>query len=105
MEPRVLTGIRTRGGRHGYVLSYKVKYSNDGAKWSAILNPRGSYRKFPGNYDSNTIITNFFDLPIKARYLRVIPHKFKHQIQMRIEPIGCYEPYRKYFTGSEKIRM
>ena len=51
------------------------------------------YRTFPGNYDSDSVVTQYFDKMVNARYLRITPVKWHASIGMRLEVIGCYRPY------------
>jgi von Willebrand factor len=40
--------------------------------------------------------TNHFQKPIRAQYLKVAPVKWHEGIEMHVEPLGCFKPYRKY---------
>lgn len=94
LEPRKITGLVTQGGPKGWVKTYKVSYSNDAIHWNPIVNERQDEILFFGNIDKDTPQTNYFNLPIQTTYLKVIPLKWDKNIQMRIEPHGCFEPYR-----------
>lgn len=93
MKPHIITGFVTKGGRKGWVSMFKVKYSNDRVKWSNILDSTGSSKNFFANNDRRTAKTNYLPIPINARYVRLYPFKWQKAIQMRVEPIGCFEPY------------
>ncbi|KAK4875849.1 hypothetical protein RN001_012271 [Aquatica leii] len=93
LEPRKLTGITTQGGNVGWVTAYIVKYSPDGKNWNPIIDKNGNEKTFYGNVDQNTIETNYFDETIQATYIRVYPVSWHENIQMRIEPKGCFVPY------------
>lgn len=54
-------------------------------------------QEFLGNYDGETVHTNYFDKPIHARYLRIYPTQWHNSVALRLEVLGCYQPYRKYF--------
>lgn len=95
LEPRFITGVSTQGGPNGWVKTYKVTYSKNGYDWNPILDENLNEKVFLGNVDTDTIQTNYFNLPIQAIYLNVVPLKWEKNIQMRIEPYGCFEPYRK----------
>ncbi|XP_056642321.1 hemocytin [Diorhabda sublineata] len=92
LEPRELTGVETKGGPDGWVESYVVEYSHDGTNWNPVLY-EGKERIFPGNYDSDMPQLNTFQLPIRAQYLKILPKKWKNNIQLRVEVRGCYLPY------------
>lgn len=96
MEGRNLTGVRTKGGQDGWVSAYNVKYSHDSFSWNPIIDDYGNERMFLANYDDDNEHTNYFKKPIQSQFLKIEPVKWKNNIQMRIEPIGCYLPYRKY---------
>ncbi|XP_059045233.1 hemocytin [Achroia grisella] len=93
ISPRIITGIKTKGGPSGWVTTYNVMFTSDLSTFNPVLDNTGSYKVFPGNFDSNTVVFNEFKLPIHARYLKVLPLTWKKGIEMRVEPIGCFEPY------------
>ena len=95
MEPRNITGLVTQGGPTGWVTIYNLKYSHDNINWNSVLDQTSNVKNFLGNFDENTPIVNSFDLPILATYIKVLPIKWEKNIQMRIEPHGCFHPYRK----------
>lgn len=94
LELRNLTGVTTKGGPDGWVTAFGIKYSQDEKIWNPVLES-ATEKVFPGNFDSDTPHTVTFDLPISARYLKIIPLKWHNTIQLRVEPLGCYLPYRK----------
>lgn len=96
LEPRFVTGLKTKGGEYGWVTSYTVLYSMDKLTWNPIHNNDGDDRPFLGNYDSYSPKMNVFDLPIHARYVKLVPKKWHDSIELKVEPIGCFKPYRKY---------
>lgn len=95
LEPRNLTGIESKGGPDGWVSAYKVLYSHDDHHWNPVTEDLGSEKIFLGNFDQDTPYKNMFNRPLKARYLKIVPKKWTSNIQMRIEPHGCFEIYRK----------
>ena len=75
-----------------WVEAFKVSYSNDGHVWSTIKEKDQPFdRIFVGNFDSGTILTQYFDSLIFARYLKLHPTKWHQSIGMRFEIIGCYD--------------
>lgn len=103
LEPRNLTGVQTRGGAQGWVSAYHVKYSTDKTVWNQIVDDDGKEVLFLGNYEHDKVQVNYFSRPIRANYLRIEPVKWKDNIQMRVEVLGCYEPYNKALGRSLKI--
>lgn len=97
LEPRHLTGFKTKGGEYGWVSGYQVFYSIDNFIWNHINDLNGNTKMFLGNFDSDSIKVNNFEQPINARYLKLIPIKWHDSIELKVEPLGCFKPYRKIF--------
>ncbi|XP_013180497.1 PREDICTED: hemocytin isoform X2 [Papilio xuthus] len=94
MAPRNITGIKTKGGVTGWVTAYNVLFScNLSLPFSPMVDMLGDVRQFPANYDSDTVVTTEFRPPIRAQYLKILPVKWNRNMEMRVEPIGCFEPY------------
>ena len=91
-----MSGIKTKGlhGQYSWVEAFQVSYSNDGYTWNTVKD-KNTYgdRIFSGNYDSDSLVTQYFDTLVNARYLRITPLKWHTSIGMRLEVIGCYKPY------------
>ena len=96
-SPRNITGIKTKGGPNGWVSTYKIMYTSDLSTFNPVVDDKGADKIFPGNVDKDSIDATEFWPPIHAQYLKVLPLTWKDNIEMRIEPIGCFEPYRKLF--------
>ncbi|RVE53530.1 hypothetical protein evm_001900, partial [Chilo suppressalis] len=92
-SPRNLTGIKTKGGPKGWVSTYKVMYTSDLTTFNPVVDSEGEPTLFPANFDADSEVQNKFKLPIHARYLKILPVKWHGAIEMRVEPIGCFEPY------------
>lgn len=91
---RNVTGVKTKGGRSGWVSAYTVLYTQDFIIWNKLLNGDGSGEQlFLGNFDANTDKINYFRFPIQARAIKVVPNKWSQCIEMKIEPLGCYVQY------------
>lgn len=95
LEPRNITGVATKGGEGAWTTVYKVFYSDDNRQWNPVVDGHGLEREFLGNFDSDTVKKNYFDRPLKARYLKVQPIKWHQQIGLKLEVLGCFLPYRK----------
>lgn len=82
-------------------------HTSDLTRFNPVIDDTGSTRSFPANFDKDTVVVNEFRPPIHARYLKMLPMKWKDNIEMRIEPVGCFEPYRKlsfFIHVYQKIR-
>lgn len=95
LEPRNVTGIETKGGPNGWVSAYGVEYSHDNKIWNPILDDYSNEKLFLGNFDHDTPHRNYFERPLQTQYVRVEPKKWKDNIEMRIEPLGCFQAYPK----------
>ncbi|KXJ24097.1 Lactadherin [Exaiptasia diaphana] len=89
----VITMVSTQGRSScscfQWVTSYSLAYSDDGTSWKPY---EGDCTKiFPGNTDKNTVVTNKLEIPIKARYIRLIVKGFNGHPTMRMELYGCME--------------
>lgn len=93
LVPRNITGMETKGGPDGWVSAYNVHYSPDFKVWNTILDDNGDPYIFLANFDSNTPKLNYFKQPIRARGLKIMPVKWHECIELKVEPIGCFEPY------------
>lgn len=95
LEKRNLTGLKTKGGEHGYVTAYNLFYSTDNKFWSPVTDSDQTVRVFRGNADDLNEKVNYFKNLIQAQYLKIVPTNWHDDIEMKIEPIGCFKPYRK----------
>lgn len=95
LEPRNLTGVKTKGGSTGWVKAYNVLYSPDKFVWNRIYQKDGNEKLFLANFDSTTPKVNYFTHPINTRYLKIVPIKWHETMEMKIEPLGCFVPYKK----------
>lgn len=91
----MLTGVVTKGGPNGWVTRFTIQYSPNDKDWNPIME-EGKEKVFLGNFDGDTARTNDFAMPISTRYLKIIPIKWHNNIQMRIEPHGCFKPYGEF---------
>ncbi|XP_039747124.1 hemocytin isoform X2 [Pararge aegeria] len=92
-SPRNLTGIKTKGGEKGHVTAYNVMYTSDLKTFNPVLDSSGKPILFPANFDKDSVVLNEFRPPIHAQYLKILPVKWEKNIEISVEPIGCFEPY------------
>jgi hypothetical protein len=89
--------LEIKGGPNGWVTAFTLKYSQDNKAWNPILDKKTKKEQtFLGNYDADSPQLINFDLPINAKYVKLIPKKWHDNIQLRVEMHGCFEPYRKF---------
>jgi len=104
LEPRNITGLETKGAPQGndvsslvpesWVETYRILYSRDKINWSPILDTVSQKEKvFLGNFDGDSSRQNWFERPVHTRYLKIVPVTWRHEIAMKLEIFGCYEPY------------
>jgi hypothetical protein len=53
---------------------------------------------FDGNNDRNTVVSAFFETPVKATFMRIRPTEWHDHISMRFEVVGS-EGNMLYFNG------
>eukprot|EP01126_Amoeba_proteus_P028467 TRINITY_DN2806_c0_g1_i15.p1 TRINITY_DN2806_c0_g1~~TRINITY_DN2806_c0_g1_i15.p1 ORF type:complete len:1439 (+),score=275.64 TRINITY_DN2806_c0_g1_i15:244-4317(+) len=63
------------------VTKYVVSASSDGNRWTLVEGGR----VYPGPLDSHTIARNWFDSPVKAKFLRLQPKEWAGHIAIRCE--------------------
>ncbi|XP_071795900.1 uncharacterized protein [Asterias amurensis] len=90
INPVHIEGVITQGRPDGnyWVTQYQVQYSIDGTAW-LYVNGASSPQTFIGNTDRNTPVTNIFQQPIQARYIRIRPTAWIGLPVLRIELLGC----------------
>lgn len=97
MDPRLLTGMKTKGGDYGWVKTFQISYSKDNVIWNTVMDDANEKPKiFVANVDSDTPKTNHFKFPINAQYLKIQPMKWYNAIELKVEPLGCFKPYGKH---------
>lgn len=100
---RNITGVKTKGGDNCWVSVFNIIYTQDFIIWNKLLSPDGSGEQlFLGNFDAVTEKINYFRLPIQARAIKIIPSKWHECIEMKIEPLGCFIPYKYPVLEQEK---
>lgn len=94
LQLRNVTGIKTSGGIMGWVSAYNIRYTQDMVVWNKILVANAIDEKlFLANFDGRTPKTNYFEYPIQARAIKILPIKWHDRIELKVEPIGCFIPY------------
>lgn len=68
-------------------------YSSDLNTFHAVSEQNDSPKVFPGNVDGMSVVINTLKSPIRARYFKILPITWHNNIEIRAEPIGCFEPY------------
>ena len=77
-----------------YVTKFQVSYSSNGEDFVVYqepnaLFPNGYYPTFIGNTDPSLIQSAFFQHPITARYVRILPKAWVGRIALRVDIVGC----------------
>ncbi|XP_069107089.1 lactadherin-like [Argopecten irradians] len=80
---------RGRGVSNQWVSSYSVSCSMDGITYTPILDNDGDIKVFPGNTDSNTLVSNTIEGEIIAKFIRVTSLSGNMRNSMRLEVKGC----------------
>lgn len=101
LGPRVLTGVKTKGGPSGWVSAFNVKYSRDGITWNVYEDSSRAPKSFPANYDAITAKRVAFEKPISAQFFKIIPTNWHDTIELKLEPMGCFKSYRESNTDFE----
>ncbi|XP_031558985.1 hemocytin-like [Actinia tenebrosa] len=92
LQPTIVTHIGTQGRAdlNEYVTKYAVQFGFDVHNLIDFENGK----IFDGNIDQNTVKTNFLEIPIITRYIRVIPKEFYGHVTMRWELYGCVADFQ-----------
>lgn len=78
---RTIGGVVTQGRKNynQWVTSFKVRYSNDNKNYKEV----DFEHKFNANWDRSTKVTNLFNFPVTARYIRIYPQSWYRHMSMR----------------------
>ncbi|XP_033100129.1 uncharacterized protein LOC117103649 [Anneissia japonica] len=85
----VVTGIVTQGVDSvisGWIDNFTISYSLDGCSW---IFESDNHKQYIANWDGHTPVTNIFDNPLIARFIRVIVVEQFRQVALRFELLGC----------------
>ena len=83
----LVAGLRTKG-RHGsdhWVTGYQVQVSNDEIAWTNVENRK----TFIGNHNRDDLKDVIFATPVKARFVRVVPHSCYAACALRVGLLVC----------------
>lgn len=85
-----IIGTQGRNVYNQWVTSYKFDYSNDDSSYQYYRDPGSNIVKvFTANKDRDTVVYHKLTIPMKVRYIRVIPWTWHSHISMRMELYGC----------------
>ncbi|CAH2105201.1 unnamed protein product [Euphydryas editha] len=103
-----ITRVATQGRAHSreYVQEYHISYGSNGLDYVQYKAAGGEVKMFEGNHDGDTVVTNEFEVPIIAQYIRINPMRWRDKISMRVELYGCdYVADTVYFNGSALLKV
>ncbi|KXJ11582.1 Retinoschisin [Exaiptasia diaphana] len=88
---KIVTKVATQGraNHDNWMKKYSLSFSQDGAVWSQYNGGGAAKMVFNGNEDRHTVVTHALPVPIKARYIRVVPELNHGWTAMRFELYGC----------------
>ncbi len=98
--------METKGqpGSSNWVTTYRLRYSDDGILWNTISQISSDREKvFEGNLDSDSAAVNFFSVPVRAQYLKLVPLTWHGGVGMRVEVLGCDNEYRERNTETSTV--
>ncbi|XP_076119380.1 coagulation factor V [Alosa pseudoharengus] len=93
-DVKKITGIITQGakslGTQMFVSAFILEYSKDGVRWTKYTSDSDyEVSEFDGNNDNNDHKKNYIYPPIFAKFIRIVPRRWKNSITMRVELLGC----------------
>ncbi|XP_035696828.1 uncharacterized protein LOC118430223 [Branchiostoma floridae] len=91
LKPMYVTGVITQGLARAFILTFKIRYSNDtGGPWFVYTDPYGGRDElFKGVSAEDQTGHQHFAFPILARYIRFMPWFMSEFISLRMELVGC----------------
>jgi len=97
---RTVGGVVTQGRKNNnqWVTSFTAKYSLDNKTYKDI----DFNYKFHANWDRNTKVTNLFNIPITARYIRIYPKSWYRHMSMRAAVILATNKFSLTVPTSDK---
>ncbi|XP_031561085.1 uncharacterized protein LOC116297077 [Actinia tenebrosa] len=108
-----VTKIATQGRNTAskqWVKEYTLSFTNDTITWQDYRGDENCTKRFIGNTDINTVVTHELPVPVKTRYVSILPQAWKGRIAMRVELYGCASDYKMewillLFTGLTLIKL
>lgn len=89
---RTVTAAATQGygeeKEKQWVKTYELMTSVDGERWT-VYREGGRKRIFLGNVDTGSVARNELKMPLRTRWLRIVPRSWNNHIGMRVEFYGC----------------
>ncbi|KAJ7390770.1 hypothetical protein OS493_022328 [Desmophyllum pertusum] len=89
---RTVTAVATQGygnkKEKEWVKTYVLMTSRDGERWNAYREG-GRKRIFIGNVDTGSVVRNELKMPLRTRWLRIVPRSWNNNVGMRVELYGC----------------
>ncbi|XP_031551889.1 neuropilin-1a-like isoform X1 [Actinia tenebrosa] len=72
-----------------WVKEYTLSFTNNTITWQDYRGDENCTKRFIGNTDRNTVVTHELPVPVKTRYVRILPQAWSRHISMRMELYGC----------------
>ncbi|XP_031571293.1 EGF-like repeat and discoidin I-like domain-containing protein 3 [Actinia tenebrosa] len=97
LTTKMITKFATQGrprdkyNRNQWISKFSLTYSVDGSTWVSYRGDGQSTKIFNGNSDKDTIVSHSLgvDVPIVARYIRIVVQAFVESPSLRAELYGC----------------
>ncbi|KAK3737227.1 hypothetical protein QZH41_010858, partial [Actinostola sp. cb2023] len=89
-----VTKVATQGRDIAYsvkqwVTMYTLSYSSNRQTWTEYVGEGSQVKRFTGNTDTTSVVTNELPVPIKAQYIRIVAYSWHQHISMTLELYGC----------------
>ena len=96
------------GGRKYRDLGYDTRalllWSSIAPIWTSRSWNCFSFRQiFIGNVDTNSVVRNELKMPLRTRWLRIVPRSWNNHIGMRVELYGCWFNKRYVLACCQRI--
>eukprot|EP00929_Paragymnodinium_shiwhaense_P066700 TRINITY_DN3348_c0_g1_i3.p1 TRINITY_DN3348_c0_g1~~TRINITY_DN3348_c0_g1_i3.p1 ORF type:complete len:3281 (-),score=663.61 TRINITY_DN3348_c0_g1_i3:114-9956(-) len=91
-EVMLVEAIQTQGSplENSYVQSFFIEYTETGYSWQKVMKGNSSQKAtFAGNSNGNDVVENRFDVPFRARYVRLTAKNIVGMGAIRAELLGC----------------
>uniref|UniRef100_A0A667XHB3 Adipocyte enhancer-binding protein 1 n=1 Tax=Myripristis murdjan TaxID=586833 RepID=A0A667XHB3_9TELE len=99
----LITQGRNSEQHEDFVSSYYVAFSNDSRDWTTLHDGYAEWL-FYGNVDKDTPVMVQFDMPVVARYIRILPQSWNGSLCLRAEILACQLPsHENEVTPSDEL--